>query len=145
MPVKKVYQYRIVPIDADNDGIKDYDLVEKILDGKVVARKLVPAAKMKKIAENTMKFIAKQESTPKKKKKMVYKNMPPLQTMQTNASAQQPLQQAPQQAQQAQQPVMVQDKTNFGQYVKAGLGMGIGLAVAEKGVDFVADEIGDLF
>jgi len=117
------FQYTIEPIDVDGDGIHDGDLVTKWRlkkDGTrvVVSHKFVAAKKMKEIAKKVSKA-ANPSSSPNLK---TYKGATPP-----------PAQVA--------QPVQVQDKTNFGQFVKLGAGVEIG----RLAVDAVAGALSDLF
>lgn len=114
----KKEQYTIESIDVDGDGIPDGDLVTKYINGKVVSRKFVPLTKLKKIAANIQNQNVK---TPKSAPKMVYKNIP--------------------QVQDTNKPVLIQDKTGFAQYIKAGAGHEAG----KLATDAVVDGLKDLF
>jgi hypothetical protein len=100
-----------VKVDVDGDGIIDGDLVTKYVDGKIAGHKFVKSEKLKNM-------VVKNNSAPKhsiQSKPRVYKNMPQVQN--TNNQ------------------VMVQDKTEFGQYLKQGLGLGIGMEAGKTLVD----------
>jgi len=114
-------QYTVEPIDVDGDNIPDGDLVTKYVNGKVASRKFVPLSTLKKT------FKSKQVPTEKqgKKEKIVYKTVP------KDISS-------------TDKPVVIQDGTGFGQYVKAGAGATLGsLAVSKlfEGIgSFFSDE-----
>lgn len=100
------------------DGMPDHDLVIKYKNGKKISQKVIPVDKLKIVSANSL-AISKEEKG--KKTKIVYAN-PPTPT-------------------QTQQPVIVQNQAGFGEYVKAGFGLGIGEMAAEA----MFDGIGDMF
>jgi hypothetical protein len=124
------YHYVVEPVDVDGDGVPDGDLVKQYEGKKLISTKFVPVSKLKKIAKNVSKVakeeekIAKSQKTSVPKERIVYKSQP------SNSNV---------------KPVVVKDGTNFGQYLKAGVGMGAGFAVGHMAVDAVADGIGGLF
>jgi hypothetical protein len=89
----------------------------KYVDGKVVTRKFVPLEKLKKIAKT-----APAAKSGTQKQKIVYKKVP---ENIANTS----------------KPVIVQDDTSFGQYVKRGAGTTLGSLAVEK----MFEGIGSLF
>ena len=123
-----VFQYTVESVDVDGDGAPDGDLVTKWrvkADGTraVVARKFVPKAAVRAVVQKAVVASRKpSRGTPPRRQLRTYRGQTPP-------------------AAQAQQPVQVQDKTNFGQYVK----MGAGVEIGRLGVDAVADALGDLF
>lgn len=116
MPSK--VQYTIEPIDVDGDNIPDGDLVTKYVNGKVASRKFVPISTLKKALKTKPTPPVKQD----KKEKIVYKTVPK-DISSTN------------------KPVVIQDGTGFGQYVKAGAGATLGSLAVSK----LFDGIGNLF
>jgi hypothetical protein len=122
MAIKKNIQITVQAIDVDGDGIPDGDLVSKWLvkpDGtrKLVSHKFVSAKDMQNVAHT-----AASAANSKGKKLVTYKGATPP-------------------ASQEQQPVQVQDKTTFGQYIKLGAGVEVGRIA----VDSVANALSDLF
>jgi hypothetical protein len=141
-----VFQYTVEAIDVDGDGVPDGDLVTKWRikkDGTraVVQRKFVPTQKIKALvgkaaasaaAANVASASASIKAKAKAKKtKAATSATSYLKTFKG--------QEAP--ATMAQQPVQIQDKTQFAQYMK----MGAGLEVGRIAVDTVASAISDLF
>lgn len=114
---KKV-QYTIEAIDVDGDGVQDGDLVTKYVNGKIHSRKFVPLAQLKKKLKQTNL----KPSIGEKPQKLVYKQVP--QNMENTSK-----------------PVIIQESTNFGQYVKAGAGMTVG----SLAVNTVFDGLASLF
>lgn len=137
MPKEQKVQYTVESIDIDGDGIPDGDMVTKYVNGKVHSRKFVPLSKMKQISKDVNKITKK--DTPKTtkpktessslrspkeaKEKIVYKNIPDVAD--------------------TQKPVLIQDTTGFGQYVKAGAGMAVGSAAVNVAIDAFAGMFGD--
>jgi hypothetical protein len=145
-----VFQYTVEAIDVDGDGVPDGDLVTKWRikkDGTrtVVQRKFVPTQKIKalvgKAAANASATEEANASVASTKVKVKAKAV----AKKTKAKAATSYlktfkgQEAP--ATMAQQPVQIQDKTQFAQYMK----MGAGLEVGRIAVDTVASAISDLF
>lgn len=134
-------QYRVEQIDVDDDGVPDGDMVTKIVNGKVVSRKFVPFYKLAEIANNA---VASSNNSNRNKnisykvrglnnapaapsrERIVYKNMP-----------------APVASQN--KPVIVQERSGFGEYLKMGAGMGAGAAAGSMAVHGIADGLGSLF
>lgn len=128
MPSKKKskVQYTVEPIDIDGNSTPDGDLVTKYVNGKVVSRKFVPHKKMKQIAQEAVSNAATGNPQPSKAptprtpggSRIVYTNMPDVEK--------------------TEKPVMVSDKTGFGQYVKAGAGITAGSMLTEAVVGGLA-------
>lgn len=118
MPSK--FTFNVRPLDIDGDNIPDGDLVEKINSkGVVVSRKFVPYEKIKKIVDN----IPKEPKQTTKKTRVIYKDSAITSTPTPGTE---------------QQPVMVADKTGFGQYLKQGFGVGLGASAGKALFDGVA-------
>jgi len=111
--------YTVEQIDIDGDGIPDGDLITMWKKGKAVQRKFVPFKKIKQIVDSS----AQLAQVPVKKRVKVVKR---IRTPTPEGE---------------QQPVQIQDKTTFGQYIKAGAGTQIGRIA----IDAVASKIGELF
>ena len=100
------------------DGMPDHDLVVKYKNGKKIGQKVVAVEKLKVASANSLE---KSKDEKGKKTKIVYVKAPhPTQT---------------------QQPVIVQNQAGFGEYVKAGFGLGVG----EMAAGLLFDGIGDAF
>lgn len=131
MPRKKNIQFQVeniekVPIDIDGDGEPDGYLVTMFVNGKAVSKKFVPLQRLKGIVDkaslnatqnSVVKTVKSRATTPREPKSRVVYNKLPAQPDQTP------------------QPLQVQDKTTFGQYVKQGVGIYAGKAVVEGVVD----------
>jgi hypothetical protein len=101
-------------IDNDGDGIPDGDLVS-ITEGNKTRYIFVPKEKMETIAKNALARAEEQQlAKPIKKEpkqRVIYKSLPKAKAADApNTSS----------------PVQVQDRTTFGQYIKAGAGMQLG-------------------
>ena len=133
-----VFQYTVEAIDVDGDGIPDGDLVTKWRlkkDGTrtVVQHKFVPSEKIKAIVQKAANATATATAaTATKTKASKTKAKPAMLKTYKGAVAPAALEQ---------QPVQIQDRTKFGQYVK----MGAGLEVGRIAIDTVASAISDLF
>jgi hypothetical protein len=112
----KQTRYVVKSVDQDGDGIPDYNIIERYVDNKLIDYKVVPIEKLKKIAS---KIKVPKEVSKVPKQKVVYSKIP----AETDA------------------PLVVQNQSSFGQYVKAGAGMKLG-AVA---MDGLISGIGSLF
>ena len=134
-----VFQYTVEAIDVDGDGIPDGDLITKWRVKKdntrtVVQRKFVPIQKIKALVGKAAMATATAAAAAAtatavvatKAKAPVY-----VKTFQGKVPP----------ASMEQQPVQIQDKTQFAQYMK----MGAGLEVGRIAVDTVASAISDLF
>lgn len=113
-------------IDYNNDGVIDRndDIVVKYVNGKEVERKPLS----KKVMNSMLKVIAKQNDPTDDKQRVVYQRMPK-QATRTAGNTTQP------------SPVVVQNESSFGQYVKAGAGLTLG----QMAVQGVASVLGGLF
>ena len=109
---KKGVQYVIEKID----GMPDHDLVIKYKNGKKVEQKVVAVDTLKAASANSLE---KSKNEKGKKTKIVYVNVP--------------------NPKDAKQPVIVQNQAGFGEYVKAGFGLGIGEIAADAMFDGIAD------
>ena len=140
-PKDPEYVYTVEYVDVNKNGVADagdVDLVRKYQktgkDGtklKFISQQIVPHNTMKKLATQVKRTVSKQKK---------------IQNTQ-NAQSAQPKDEtygnvnASKQAPQQQQPVMVQDKTGFGHYIKAGAGLEAG----RLATDAVVNAIGGLF
>jgi hypothetical protein len=120
------YRYVVEPIDVDGDGVPDGDLVKQYQGKKLITQKFVPNKQLKKIVKAAEK---KEKEAVKKgiqspKKKIIYSR--------NTKKAEE-------------NPVIVKDKTNFGQYLKMGVGLGAGMEVGKMAVRAIADGISELF
>lgn len=138
MPRKSNKQYTVTHIDVDGDGIPDGALVTEYTNKKMTSQKFVPNSKLKTIAKNaitTNSSVAApvntsyntnntntQQASNKGKQKVVYKRMPPVE--------------------QTDQPVMIQNESSFGHYVKAGAGMTVGSTIVNSLVDGLSSLFG---
>jgi hypothetical protein len=109
---RKGIQYVIEKID----GMPTHDLVIKYKNGKKVGQKVVAVDTLKAASANSLE---KSKHEKGKKTKIVYVNV--------------------ENPKQAQQPVIVQNQAGFGEYVKAGFGLGVGEIAAEAMFDGIAD------
>ena len=117
-------RYVVEPVDVDGDGIPDGDLVKKYDGKKLISQKFVPAKKMEKIADRVIDDMRSSGAnvTMGKRQRLVYKR--------------------PEAAQnQEEKPVLVADKTAFGQYIKQGAGNQFGTSA----MDLVFDGLAALF
>jgi hypothetical protein len=112
-------QYAIEAIDVDGDGIPDGDLVTQYKNGKIVARKFVPTTKIKKLVESQVKA---QDTV----QQISAKRIPKSRNVAVRA-------QIPENMASTQQAIVVQNRSGFGEYVKAGAGVSLG-AVAVSGL-----------
>ena len=109
-------QYTIEPLDVDGDGKDDGNLVTKWRDGKVVARKFVPFEKLKALAQ----------------KEMMKGEPPALQKTgkKTNTTTQSPIAfraRIPENVEKVDKPLIVQNRSSFAEYIKAGAGVSLGV------------------
>jgi hypothetical protein len=111
--VKKI-RYVIKSVDQDGDGVPDFNIVERYSDNKLLDYKVVPIEKLKKIASKV-----KVSKKPEPKQKVVYAKIP----KETDA------------------PIIVQNQSTFGHYVKAGAGLELGSSAMEG----LISGIGSLF
>ncbi len=121
------FRYEIEKIDVDGDGINDGDLIKqiRISDNKVIAQKFVPIKKIQKIVNNALEQSYKSPNKQgEQKQKIIYVREP---------------------KEPDNKPVIIQDQTNFSQYVKQGVGMGVGWTVGETVTEGIFSGIGDLF
>lgn len=137
MPRKSNKQYTVTHIDVDGDGVPDGALVTEYTNKKMTSQKFVPNSKLKTIAKNAIansSSASPQRNTiyntntntlhtaTKTKQKVVYKRMPPVE--------------------QTDQPVMIQNESSFGHYVKAGAGMTVGSTIVNSLVDGLSSLFG---
>jgi hypothetical protein len=90
----------IEKIDVDGDGVPDGELVKHIRNGKVIEQKFVSVTRMKELAEEVFSENNVHDTGPRQR--MVYNN--------------------PNAVNIENKPVVIQDGTTFGQYVKEGAG-----------------------
>lgn len=99
-------RYVIEPLDIDGDGIPDGDLIKQIKNDKVIAQKFVAKKKLENIVNQAIQYSENHHSTPANhNEQIIYKRDP----------------QHPED-----KPVIIKDDTNFGQYVKMGVGVTVG-------------------
>jgi len=132
MAIGKNIQITVQSIDVDGDGIPDGDLVSKwklqkdgtrtLVGHKFVSNKGMKAVADKAIVATAYKKQSKAVKAVETKALKTYKGATPPASQSTD-------------------PVQVQDKTSFGQYVKLGAGAEVGRIA----VDTVANALGDLF
>lgn len=117
--------YVVEAIDVDGDGIPDGDLVKKFDGNKLISQKFVAKKELKKLATKVKKANSNALKTAVKspKQRVIYKTPP----------------------QTGNQPVVVQQQTNFGEYLKMGVGVGAGAEVGKIAVDAMFDGLSDLF
>ena len=142
-PKAPEFVYTVEYVDVNKNGVPDagdVDLVRKYQksgkDGsklKFISQQIVPHETMSKLADKVQQTVAEQKNATKRKSSQTPRKFKTYGTLpNVNASKQ-----APQQ----QQPVMVQDKTGFGHYIKAGAGLEAG----RLATDAVVNAIGGLF
>ena len=120
-------RYVVEAVDVDGDGIPDGDLVKKFNGNKLISQKFVAAREMKKIANVAkQRVVAQQAVAPRQpKQKIIYRTAPVV-------SAEN-------------KPVIVQQQTNLGEYLKMGFGVGVGAEVGKRGVYTVFSGLSSLF
>lgn len=104
-------QYTIEQVDVDGDGAHDGNLVTKWRNGKVVGRKFVPFEKLKALTEKEM-MRAEPASSQKKtttKSPIAFRAR------------------IPQNVEKVEKQLIVQNHSSFGEYIKAGAGLSLGM------------------
>ena len=119
-------QYTIEQLDVDGDGAYDGNLVTKWRDGKVVARKFVPFEKLKALTEKEM-MKAEPAASPQKKKGA--------KTPSSIAFRER----IPQHVEKVDKPLIVQNHSSFGEYIKAGAGISLGMHAVSGLLGAVSD------
>jgi len=111
----KGIQYVIEKID----GMPNADLVIQYKNGKKIGQKVIPIDRLKAASSESATLNEKKQ----KKTKIVYVQPPT--------------------PQQLQQPVIVQKRAGFGDYLMQGFGLGLGLDAAGALFDGIGDAYGD--
>ena len=124
-------QYTVEYVDVNNNGIADkgdVDLIKRYENGVLVSQQVVPHDAMESLANKVKTQVEVKKQTKKlralstsKRTFKTYENIP-------NPNA----------PQNQTQPVMVQDKTGFGQYIKAGAGLEAGRIATDTVVNAIS-------